>query len=166
VSKLADVYLVYNIPIFNLLFFMKLHSILKFFSVQKFAFLYTLLFTFLVAMNYMPFLYADNGLMFGFFKLEPAANILHLLSGIWAGFAAWRSRSASLFYFRVFGTAYFLDGVVGVLAGKAYLNFNIFNHHTQPVADMMTRLVLNTPHLVIGGSAMIIGFVLYKYLSK
>ncbi len=138
----------------------------KYFTVQNLAWLFTAMFTFLAAMNYMPFIIAENGLIFGFFKLEPIANNLHILSGIWAALAAWYSRGAALFYFRAFGTAYFLDGVVGVFAGKAYLNLNLFHFDTEPVADMFTRLVLNTPHLVIGGAAMFIGFVLYKKLRS
>lgn len=136
----------------------------KYLSVQMITWLFVILFTLLVAMNYMPFIIAENGKVFGFFKLEPAGNILHVLSGVWATLAALHSRAACLFYFRVFGTAYFLDGVVGVLAGKAYLNLNIFHTHTEPVADMVTRLVVNAPHLIIGGSAMCIGFYLYKKL--
>jgi hypothetical protein len=122
------------------------------------------LFVVLVGMNYVPFLFAENGLMFGLFKLEPIANWLHVFSGIWAGFAIWYSRGAILFYYRVFGTAYFLDGVVGVFAGRAYLNLRIFDHHAEPVTDLMTRIIINIPHLVIGGAAMYIGFVLYKKL--
>ncbi len=137
---------------------------IRFITVRTLAWAYVAMFTVLVAMNYMPFIYAENGLIFGFFKLESEANLLHVLSAIWAAGAAWYSRGAALFYFRVFGTAYFLDGVVGVIFGKAYLNLNIFHPYTDPIADMMTRLVLNAPHLVIGGSAMLIGFVLYKKL--
>ena len=134
-------------------------------SIQTWVFLYAILFFILVGMNYVPFLYADNGLMFGFFKLDEAGNILHILSGIWATTALWHSRNACLHYFRIFGSMYFLDGIVGLLAGKAYLNFNIFNPHTEPTADIFVRLLVNTPHLVIGGIAMYIGFVLYKKLS-
>ncbi len=126
---------------------------------------YVVLFILLVGMNYVPFIIADNGLIFGAFKLEPVANNLHILSGIWALIAVLTSKAACLFYFRVFGTAYFLDGIVGVLAGKAYLNLRIFNHAEEAVADMTTRLILNTPHIVIGGLAMYIGFVLYKRLK-
>jgi len=131
-------------------------------SVRNLTWAYFLLFVLLVAMNYMPFIIAENGKVFGFFKLEPAGNVLHVLSGIWAFLAAVTTRNAQLFYFRVFGTAYFLDGVVGVAFGSAYLNLNIFDPDRVPVADMVTRLVVNAPHLAIGGLAMIIGFHLYR----
>ncbi len=131
-------------------------------TIRNFTWAYVLLFVLLVGMNYMPFLYAENGMVFGFFKLEPEGNILHVISGIWATIAALTSRNAQLFYFRVFGSAYFLDGIVGVVFGSAYLNLHIFDPAHAPVADMMTRLVVNAPHLVIGGAAMFIGFYLCK----
>ena len=135
------------------------------FSLRQVTFVYVLMFVFLVGMNYVPFFYAENGRVFGMFKLEPIANYLHVLSGIWAFLAFLHSRAACLFYFRAFGTAYFIDGVVGVIFGKAYLNLRFFNPDAIPVAEMSTRLILNTPHLVIGGLAMIIGFYLHKYLK-
>jgi len=133
-------------------------------TLQQVTFAYLLMFVFLVGMNYVPFFYATNGLVFGLFKLEPIANYLHVLSGFWALFALLKSRAACLFYFRVFGTAYFIDGVIGVIFGKAYLNLRLFDATAIPVAEMSTRLVLNTPHLLIGGLAMVIGFVWCKHL--
>lgn len=134
----------------------------KFLTIRNLTWAYVLLFVLLVGMNYMPFIYAENGMVFGFFKLEREGNILHVISGIWATLAALTTRNAQLFYFRAFGTAYFLDGIVGVVFGSAYLNLHIFDPAHPPIADMMTRLVVNTPHLVIGGTAMIIGFYLDK----
>lgn len=131
-------------------------------TIRNLTWAYVLLFVLLVGMNYMPFIYAENGMVFGFFKLEPEGNILHVISGIWATVAALTSRNAQLFYFRAFGSAYFLDGIVGVVFGSAYLNLHIFDPARQPVVDLMTRLVVNAPHLAIGGAAMIIGFYLHK----
>lgn len=135
-------------------------------TIQKITWAYVALFVVLVGMEFMPFIYAENGRIFGAFKLDPIANWLHVLSGVWALGAALTSEKACLYYFRIFGTAYFLDGVVGILAGKAYLNLRLFDPDAVPVADLWTRLVLNTPHIVIGGLAMYIGFVLYKKLNK
>ncbi len=132
------------------------------FTIRNLTWAYFLLFVLLVAMNYMPFIIAENGKVFGFFKLEAEGNVLHVISGIWALLAALTTRGAQLFYFRVFGTAYFLDGVVGVTFGSAYLNLNLFDPDRVPVADMVTRLVVNAPHLAIGGLAMFIGFHLAR----
>lgn len=134
-------------------------------TIRHLTWAFAAMFAVLVGMNFMPFLYAENGLLFGSFRLEPIANYLHLLSGIWAAAAALYSRGAQLIYFRAFGSAYFLDGIVGFVAGRAYLNLRIFNPDAEPVASMASRLLLNAPHLVIGGLAMYIGFVLYKKLE-
>ncbi len=134
----------------------------KYLSIRNLTWAYFVLFVLLVGMNFMPFIYADNGMVFGFFKLEPEGNILHVISAIWAFCAALAGRKAGLFYFRVFGTAYFLDGVIGVLFGKAYLNLHLFNAAIEPTEPFFTRLVVDAPHLIIGGSAMIIGYYLYK----
>ena len=129
--------------------------------VQMLAFVYSFLLLVVVAMNYIPSIHDENGLMFGLFKLDPIDDALHLGSAIWACLAALHSKNAVLFYFRWFGLAYFMDGVLGLLIGKGYLDLGIF---LQPlaVADWSTRLGLNIPHLMIGGSAMLIGFVLSK----
>ena len=135
---------------------------LKLPSLTTWTYLYVMLFFVLVGMNFFPFLFQENGRMIGGFNLAAEANILHLLSGMWAATAMWWSRGAMLYYFRIFGSVYFLDGVVGFFAGKAFLNLNLFNHHIEPHADIMVRLLLNIPHLVIGGLAVIIGFCLFK----
>lgn len=135
-------------------------------KLETVTYLYTMLFFALVGMNYVGFLFQADGKMIGGFNLGDEANMLHVLSGMWAVTALWYSKNAMLYYFRIFGTVYFLDGVVGVLAGKAVLNLNIFNHHTLPHADMLTRLILNTPHLVIGGLAVLVGFYLYKKFAQ
>ena len=134
-------------------------------TIQKIAWIFAVFFALSVAMAYIPFIRDDDGRIFGFFRLDFAGNLLHVLSGLWAVAAAWHSRTASLYYFRIFGTAYLLDGLVGIVMGKAYLNLNLFNPNTDPVADMFTRVVLNTPHVVIGGTAVFVGFVLSKKLS-
>ena len=140
-------------------------QIFNYLSVKLIAWLFVAMFVFLVGMNYMPFLYAENGKLFGSFRLEPIGNWLHVLSGIWAFLAVLHSRAACLFYFRFFGTAYFIDGIVGVATGTAYLNLRFFDPNAVPVAEMGTRLLLNAPHLIIGGAAMIVGFVLYKRIK-
>ena len=143
---------------------MHMKKLLNRFTLQQITWAYFLMFVFLVGMNYVPFFYAENGRVFGMFRLEPIANWLHVLSGVWALLAVLKSRAACLFYFRAFGTAYFIDGMSGVVFGKAYLNLRLFDPAAIPVVEMSTRLILNTPHLVIGGLAIIIGFVWYKHL--
>jgi len=111
---------------------------------------------FLVALNFFPGVFDESGKAFGLFHMKLSGDILHVITGTWAFYAAYTSKMASSVFFRYFGTAYFLDGVVGVVFGKAYLNLNLFNPNTEPVADMTTRILINTPHIVMGGVAMIL----------
>lgn len=128
-------------------------------TMRKLAWIYCVMFVFIVAIGYVPAFKDENGLMFGLFSLELHDDILHLASGIWAAWAAWRSRWASVFYFRLFGVLYGLDGVMGLFTGHGYLDGGIILHPGDYV-DPLTRLFANLPHILIGGIAVWIGFVL------
>ena len=130
-------------------------------QVQKWAWVYAGLFLFVVAIGYVPAFNDASGNLFGLFSLQLVDDALHLGSGIWAALAAWRSAYASILYFRIFGTIYFLDGVVGLTFGRAYLDGGLFIDGPAPL-DFLTKLATNLPHLVIGGTAMLIGFVVAR----
>lgn len=128
-------------------------------SIRLFAWFYSALFLSVVVVGYIPFLNDENGYLLGLFSLQIYDDALHLGSAIWAAYAAWRSDAASRAYFRIFGPLYFLDGVVGLLTGNGYLDLGII---LQGPLDLpfATRLAANTPHLVIGGFAAAIGYLL------
>ena|SRR5690606_7924651 len=129
--------------------------------VRLFAWVYCVLFLFVVALGYIPGLTDQQGYLLGLFKIDPVDDILHLGSGIWAGIAAWRSTRASVFYFKGFGTLYSLDAVIGLLFGQGILDGGVFLYGPTPV-DMVTRILANLPHVVIGGLALFVGFVLSR----
>jgi hypothetical protein len=129
--------------------------------VRKLGFAYFVLFVIVAAMSYVPQFKDANGLMFGLFKLDLYDDALHLFSGIWAGAAAWISTRATIIYFKLFGTLYLLDGVMGLFLGSGYLDFGIFIQGVLDL-DLMTRIFANLPHLAIGGFAAFTGFVLSK----
>lgn len=134
--------------------------------IQKLALAYALMFYFIAALAYIPGLTDENGVLFGLFTLELHDDLLHFFSGLWAMIAGWRSRAASVFYFRTFGVLYGLDGVIGLLFGQGYLDGGIFLHPGDGPADFATRFAANIPHILIGGIAVYIGFVLSrKYLD-
>jgi hypothetical protein len=120
---------------------------------------YFFMFVGVVALGYVPGVNDENGLMFGLFELDLYDDSLHLLSGIWAGISALISRAATVFYFRLFGILYFLDGVMGLFVGSGYLDFGIFINGVLDL-DLTTRILANLPHLMIGGFAIFTGFVL------
>src|SRR5687768_17634440 len=101
--------------------------------VRAFAWGYFVLFVVVVAVGHVPAFLDVDGNLFGLFRLDLYDDSLHLASGIWAGIAAWLSKSSpavagegdhpkggggaspARLYFRLFGPLYFLDGVLGLI---------------------------------------------------
>jgi hypothetical protein len=129
--------------------------------VQKLAWAYAALFLFVVSLGYLPGLTNDAGQLLGLFRIELIDDALHLFSGIWAALAAWISARAAILYFKLFGSIYSLDGVVGLLFGQGFLDGGIFLHGPTSI-DFATRFAANLPHLLIGGIAVVIGFVISR----
>lgn len=130
-------------------------------TMRKLGFLYCILFIAIAGMSYVPQFKDSNGMMFGLFSLQYYDDLLHLFSGLWAGIAAWISTRATINYFKLFGALYFFDGVVGFVTGNGYLDLGIFLNGFANL-DLYTRFFANIPHIVIGGSAAFIGFVLSR----
>lgn len=125
--------------------------------IQRLALGYSFIFMAVVALNYVPSIHDSQGLMFGLFKLDFIDDVLHTASAAWALVAGLCSAGAARFYFRWFGLAYLADGALGIIAGKGYLDLAIFNDG-QAVMDFVTRVELNIPHIILGGTAALIGF--------
>ncbi|MCL4862026.1 MAG: DUF4383 domain-containing protein [Caldilineaceae bacterium] len=126
--------------------------------IRKWAWGYAALFVAVVALGYIPGLTDEQGALLGLFHIELKDDLLHLGSALWAAIAAWRSAAAARFYFRLFGLIYFFDGVSGLLFGQGYLDFGIFLYGPTQL-DLATRIGANIPHLLIGGIAILVGFV-------
>lgn len=122
---------------------------------------YAALFLFVVSLGYLPGLTNAEGQLLGLFKIELIDDALHLGSGIWAAVAAWYSARASTLYFKIFGSIYSLDGIIGLMFGQGFLDGGIVIRGITPLA-LGTRVAANLPHLMIGGLAVIIGFVLSR----
>ncbi|MFZ1774112.1 MAG: DUF4383 domain-containing protein [Rhizobiaceae bacterium] len=125
--------------------------------IQKLALTYAILFFAVVGIGYVPAFNDENGYLFGLFSLQWWDDALHGFSGIWALAAAFISHRASVLYFKLFGAVYLFDGVLGLLTGSGCLDGGIFFYGFQDI-EFMTRLFANLPHLVIGGTAVLIGF--------
>jgi hypothetical protein len=128
-------------------------------KVRALGIVYFIGFVLVVAIGYVPSFHDPQGNLFGLFKLDLYDDSLHLASGLWAGIAAWWSRDAARFYFRLFGPLYFMDGVFGFFTGSGYLDGGIFLYGPLDL-PLSTRFFANLPHLVIGGLAIWIGYVL------
>ena len=125
------------------------------------ALVYAVLFALVTSLSYIPGLSDAQGRTFGLFELDVFDDALHAASGLWAALAAWRSTRATLVYFRVFGTLYCLDGLLGLVTGSGYLDGGIFVNGVLHL-PLVTRILMNLPHIAIGGFAVVAGVVLAR----
>jgi hypothetical protein len=121
------------------------------------AVVYAVVFAFVTSLNYIPGLTDAQGRTFGLFSLDIFDDALHAASGLWAALAAWWSTRATTVFFRVFGSLYCLDGLLGLATGSGYLDLGIFKSGVLDL-PLMTRALMNLPHIAIGGFAVFAGF--------
>jgi hypothetical protein len=132
-------------------------------TIQRLALLYAALFAFVVGIGYVPGLKDGQGYLFGLFSLQWWDDLLHGFSGLWALAAAFISARASRLYFRLFGSVYLFDGVLGLITGQGCLDAGIFLNGPDAIIgisdiDAPARFFANLPHLLIGGFAVWAGF--------
>ena len=120
---------------------------------------YAVLLGLVIVSGYIPAFIDQNDMILGLFKRTWYADGLHLVSALWAAIAALTSRRASELFFKLFGVFYFADGVMGLITGSGYLDFGIVINGWLDL-PLRTRIFANLPHLVLGGSAILIGYVL------
>jgi hypothetical protein len=111
---------------------------------------------FAAATDYIPAFIDAEGRVFGLFHLDIYKDALHVASGLWALASALGRRSA-IFFLRVFGTLYFLDGVMGVFTGSGYLDLSIFIDGIRDVSPLI-KFPSSVPHLALGGFGILVGF--------
>jgi hypothetical protein len=109
--------------------------------------------------THAPFLEDENGLSFGLFKIDPVDDFVHLLSGV-AGIvvAAWLTRYIPMF-FKWVGVLYMTDAAVGMLTSRGLLDGSLFVQGPGAADFSVTSWLLNLPHIVIAGVALVIGFM-------
>jgi len=59
-----------------------------------------------------------NGLMLGYFEVNPAHNIVHLATGVVALIVAFASEKAMRLFFQIFGVIYALVALMGFFMGN------------------------------------------------
>ena len=109
------------------------------------------------SLNYVPGLTDAEGRTFGIFKLNLFNDVLHGSSTVWALIAGLTSRRASTLFLKIFGTLYFLDGVLGIVTGSGFLDLGIIRFGIVNLS-LTFKILANAPHVVLGGVAMICGF--------
>jgi len=112
---------------------------------------------FAAATDYIPAFIDAQGKVFGLFKLDIYKDALHVASGLWALIAALMSRRAATMFLKIFGTLYFLDGVMGTFTGSGFLDLSIV---TQGVLDIPVTIKFfsSVPHLFLGAFGIATGW--------
>lgn len=123
---------------------------------RKLAFMYFVVLTLVAALNYIPGVKQPDGTVFGIFALDIYDDALHLGSALWALAAALISSRAARIFLLLFGAAYLGDGLLGLATGSGYLDLGIFNNGIQDL-PFTFRMMANTPHIVLGGVALLAG---------
>ena len=127
-------------------------------NLRKLAWLYAFGFIGIFIITHTPALTDANGLSFGFFKIDPVDDIVHLLSGIAGVAVAWRFHSWIPLFFKIVGIAYMGDAIVGMTTSRGLLDGSLFMLGPGGPDFGMTNWALNLPHIIISGIALIIGF--------
>ena len=110
-------------------------------------------------LNYWPGLTDSEGRVLGVFALDFYDDALHFVSGAWALVAAFVSTRASRIFLQVFGALYLLDGLMGLAVGTGYLDLGILIYGVLDL-PFEFRIKANTPHILLGGVALVAGAVL------
>jgi hypothetical protein len=120
---------------------------------------YALALAFAAALNYVPGLTDASSRVFGIFALDIYDDLLHVASATWAAVSAYWSRQAAKTFLKVFGTLYFLDGLMGLVTGSGYLDLGIVIYGVQDL-PLGFKILANLPHIALGAFAAFSGFVL------
>ncbi|MGJ4932075.1 DUF4383 domain-containing protein [Bradyrhizobium sp. HKCCYLS2038] len=111
---------------------------------------------FAAATDYIPAFIDAQGRVFGLFQLDVYKDALHVASGLWA-LGAMLTRRSAVFFLRVFGTLYFLDGVMGVFTGSGYLDLSIFIDGIRNTS-WLVKFLSSVPHLALGALGIAVGW--------
>lgn len=130
----------------------------KFSVIQWLAWFYCANFLLIVTLSHWPGLTDRQGRLMGRFTIDPIDDIFHLLSGLVAGYAAWKSHRWSVNYFRYAGIPYAIDAVTGIFFGVEFLNGEICRVGPSGPDLSMGNVLVNGPHILIPASMMLIGF--------
>lgn len=109
------------------------------------AYLFAIVFLLVGILGFVPAA-APDGMLLNVFHVNAAHNIVHLLSGAVALWAAMTSVDASRLYFKIFGIAYGLVAVMGFFVGDGMLLGLIANN----VADTWLHVAIALVSLIIG----------------
>ena len=114
--------------------------------IRKMAMVFGVIFLAVGLLGFVPGI-TENGHLLGIFHVNPAHNLVHILSGLAALLAAKASERAAQNYFRIFGVIYALVAILGFLGGD------------EPVLGLIANNTAdNWLHVAIAAVSLALGF--------
>jgi len=125
---------------------------------KRWAWVYAVGFVGVFLVTHAPGATDAQGRLFGLFAIDPIDDIVHLLSGL-AGVvvAVWATGWIALYLIAV-GVLYGLDAIVGLVASRGLLDGSIGTQGPGAPDFGTTNILVNLPHIVLAGLALVIGF--------
>ena len=125
---------------------------------RKLTWLYAAGFLGIFIVCHTPGLTDAEGRLLGLFRIDPIDDVVHLLSGLAGALIAWRATQFMPLYFKVIGTIYDLDALVGMTMSRGFLDFSVFTQGPGPADFSLANWAVNLPHIVLATLALWIGF--------
>jgi hypothetical protein len=114
--------------------------------VRTIAFIFGILFLIGGILGFMP-AYAPNGMLVGCFYVNPAHNLIHLITGIIFLVVACKGLCATKIFFKIFGIIYVIVALLGLYYGD------------QPILGIIANNSADVGlHFVTGIIALLLGF--------
>jgi hypothetical protein len=129
-------------------------------KIQKCAGAFGALFLLVFALTNIPAFNDAEGKNFGLFAIDPIDNVVHFLTAVLGGIAAWKSVQWSRWFLVIFGVLYMADAGAGMFFQRGLLDTSLF---TQPGGSPdfgLTNWLLNVPHIGIAGIMIWLGLTL------
>ena len=125
---------------------------------RKLTWLYVAGFLGIFIICHTPGLTDAEGRLLGLFRIDPIDDLVHLLSGLAGAVIAWRATRFMPLYFKVIGTLYDLDALVGMTMSRGLLDLSVFTQGPGPADFSLANWAINMPHIVLATLALWIGF--------
>jgi len=122
------------------------------------AWVYAAGFVGIFLITHAPGLTDARGYLLGLFKIDPIDDIVHLLSGLAGGIVAMWAPGSIRTYLQWIGLLYGLDAVAGLTQGRGLLDLSIFTQGVGTPDFSLTNFLVNLPHIVLAGIALVFGF--------
>lgn len=139
--------------------------------VQKWAWIFAGFFLFVYIITNVPAFNDAQGYNFGLFKIDPIDNVVHLLTAILGGVAAWSSVKWSRWFLVVFGILYALDALTGMVSQLGLLDLSLI-HNTllgETIVNpdfSIKNWLINAPHIGISAVMISLGTWMYPRLAR